>query len=82
MGSSGRRWSVQAPQSIDTAATEALALISQDLEVAKGRDLVRRFAELIGRCGVGSEACPANPSAVLDTWPTGALSCGIPTVEA
>ncbi|RUQ59304.1 ISL3 family transposase [Azospirillum doebereinerae] len=72
---------VQAPQSIDTAATEALARISQDPEVAKGRDLVRRLAELIGRCGVGSDARPANPSAVLDSWLKDALSCGIPAVE-
>ncbi len=72
---------VQAPQSLDAAATETLARISQDPEVAKGRDLVRRFAELIGRCGVRSDARPANPSAVLDTWLTDALSCGIPAVE-
>lgn len=43
--------------------------------------MVRRFAELIGRCGVGSDARPANPSAVLDTWLKDALSCGIPAVE-
>ena len=58
---------VQAPQSLDGAAIEAVARISQGPEVAKGRDLVRRFAELIGRCGVRSDAVPTNPCAVLDT---------------
>ncbi|MDQ2106570.1 transposase [Azospirillum sp. C340-1] len=30
---------------------------------------------------MGSDARPANPSAVLDTWLTDALSCGIPAIE-
>lgn len=72
---------VQPPQSLAAAASEALARISQDPEVAKVRDLVRRFAELIGRCGVQSDAAPANPPAVLGAWLDDALSCGTPAVE-
>lgn len=72
---------VQAPQNLDAAATEAIARISQDPEVAKGRGLIRRFAELIRRYGVRSDPTPATPSTVLGAWLTDALSCGIPAVE-
>ncbi|WP_282183492.1 transposase [Azospirillum sp. TSO5] len=43
----------------------------------------RRTRRLAGAQGWVGVTCarPANPSAVLDTWLTDALACGIPAVE-